>query len=260
VSTFGESWAKRWRLAFNGPFGQRMLGAYASVLVDKARDWAEAGLLRSFPSFSDSDGLELLASGRRIEFDPAATDTTKASVLLIAPTLWRWAGSPTGVLVALYLAGFPSAILVQQNGLAWRITGSVVLDDLGKKSLPTWVTRTVLTNGNPAIPASADGRPAIAALTVPWWTFDGGMDSDGNQYTSRFAVVFPSTAADPGLGTAATLARLRRVVVSWRDGKAKCMGFYVVTAGTTWDWPPGTWDDTPGDTWDSSSVTLYSAE
>lgn len=260
MTAFGESWAKRWRLAFNGPFGQKLLGGYASLLVDKARDWAEAAVLRSFPSFADRDGLELLSSGRRIEFDPAASDTLKAGVLLIAPTLWGWAGTPTGVLVALYLAGFPSAILVQQNGLAWRITGTVVLGDLSQKAQPTWVTRTVLASGNPKLPASADGRPAIPALTVPWWNFDSDMDSEGNQYTSRFGILFPSTAADPGLATASTLARIRRVVASWRDGKAKCMGFYVVTSGVTWDWPPGAWDDTPGDTWDSSSVTLYSAE
>lgn len=228
MSSFGETWAKRWRLAFNGPRGQKHLGAYASLLVDKARDWGEASIVRAFPSFADSAGLALLASARQIEFDPLASAATKAAVLLIAPTLWRYAGSPTGLLVALHIAGFPGVVLAQQNGLRFQITGTVNYDDLVTRALPSWITRTVLANGNPALPASADGRPAVAANTVPWWTFDAGMDAEGNQYTSRFAVLFTAAGAGSAdLTVAANLARLRRVIASWRDGKAKCMGIWV---------------------------------
>lgn len=221
-----------------------MLAGYASLLVDKATEWAVASLTRGFPETADSMGVGLLASERQLELDPAASNATNAARLLAYVLQWRLAGTPIGLLLQLNFAGFAGAVVVQQNGLAHRLTGTVTIGDLGSflsswpvvgtVPAPTWYSRTVLPNGNPAIPASTDGKPAIPAMTVPWWSFDYGMDSAGNQFCSRFALVFP-TGTTPSLGTASNLARLRRIIAAWKPAKATPVAIYVQTSGATWN-------------------------
>lgn len=258
MSVLGDTWVKGWRLAFNGPNGVKQLRAYASILVDRAADWAVASLIRSFPSFADADGLDLLVNDRVLDIDPTATDTARAELLLVAPTIWSYAGTPTGLLVALHIAGFPPGVVVQQNGLAFQITDTVVLEDLQARTLPGWITRTLLPVGNPAIPASTDGRPPIALLTVPWFTFDGGMDAEGNQFTSRFGLIFSDPSHSPDLTDASTLALLRRVIKKWRGGKETCVGIWVVTSGHVWGEPGLTWGQA-GLNW-GGAVTFCTAE
>lgn len=258
MSLLGDTWVKGWRLAFNGPNGVKQFRAYASLLVDRATDWASASLARSFPSFADSLGIALLTNDRLLDFSPSATDAEKAELLLVAPTIWSYAGTPTGLLTALYIAGFPNPVVVQQNGLAFQITDTVVLEDLQVRTLPGWITRTVLPNGNPAIPASTDGRPAIAMLTVPWFTFDAGMDADGNQFTSRFGVLFADPSTTPDLTDASELARLRAVIKKWRGGKETCVGIWVVTSGHAWGEPGLTWGQ-GGLNW-GGAVSFYTSE
>ena len=58
----------------------------------------------------------------------------------------------------------PGAVVVQQNGIAYQITGTVDLSDIVEPTkLPSWITMSTLSDSNPNIPASTDGKPAIAA-------------------------------------------------------------------------------------------------
>jgi len=230
-----ETWVRGLRLAHNGPKNQALWGALAKVAGDNRRADMYAGVLESLPSFASTGALGLLGNDRLIDRGPSESDAAYAARLVAAPLLWRLAGTPLGLLLALSGAGFSGMVVAQQNGLTWSLNATPVLADLANLvALPSWVTRTEKANANPPLPASADGKPAIAALTIPWWTLDNPMDANGNQYCARFAVVFPSTATNPNLGVAANLTRIQGVISKWRPAKARCVGIWVVTSGKNW--------------------------
>ena len=182
--------------------------------------------------------------------DPTATAATIASDIQIAQGLWKYAGTPLGMCVGFYMAGLGTPLVVQQNGLVFQLGSGINLADLvGATSPPSWVLITTLSNGNPALPASTDGRPAVAALTVPWWMFDAGMDAAGNQYCSRFAIVYPPGTTQPNYGLANLLNRAQSVIARWKPAHARCMGIWEATSGVMWGtpatvWGVGTWGGT----------------
>lgn len=251
-----EDWAKNLRVAWRDIKGRAMLGSLGFVLGDKAKSEGNAALLEQLPlNASDPASIALGLSERQIEAGPALSLSDEQALAGAAPNLNRLRGRPLGLLCALYYAGFPSAIVVQQNGLAFQLTGTPNLNDLaGLVALPGWCSRTVLPLANPPIPASADGKAAIPALTVPWWTFDGGMDANGNQYCSRFAILFTS-GTDPLLLSTAQ-ARIKRIIAAWRPAKAKPVGIWVLTSGHMWGQPGLVWG---GFNW-GGTVTSYAAE
>jgi len=269
MSGLYEEWARALPLGHNGPINQALWAALAKVVGDNSLADAQAMVAESLPGYASANANGLTANDRGLEKGPSESDADFAARLLAAADQWRLAGTPVGLLIQLYHAGFSGAVLVQQNGIAHTLTSAPNLDELAAFvaalrarapiAFPSWYVAADLGNGNPAIPASTDGKAAIPVGTVPWWSFGSDMDAEGNQHCGRFALVFPS-GTSPGLGTAATLARLRRLVDKWRPRARHCVGFYVVSSGTTWDWPVGTWNDTPGDTWDASAVTFYAAE
>ena len=77
-------------------------------------------------------------------------------------------------------------------------------------------------------------------------------------WNGRFMVLFPSDVDDPALGTAANLARIRRVIRAWRPAKARCAGIVVCTSGKLVGWPPR--DVADGGTVGPGSATTYTAE
>jgi hypothetical protein len=264
MSTIHEEWAKALALGFNGPVNQRLYAALGATIGDRTLDDAQAMVVESLPSYASAAANGLTGNDRVLERGPSETDASYAARLVAYVDQWRLAGAPVGLLLQLQYTGFSGAILVQQNGLAHYLSGTIDLADLATfvanwkaqtpSAFPSWYVRATLPNGNPALPASADGKAAIPALTIPWWAFDAGMDAEGNQFCSRFALVFPSTSS-PGLGTASNLARLRRIVEAWKPGRVLCMGFYVQTSGTTWNQIGALFG---GFTWGGSS-TFYSA-
>jgi hypothetical protein len=139
---------------------------------------------------------------------------------------------------------------------------------LGTFPQPSWFYTRDTLNRNPflhavAAPPAPVGHVAIATNSRPWSTFadydgvaGGGFDSNGDQYTSRFAIIFPEGVSDPQLGDASNLARIRRVIAAWKTAHSRCVGIAVVASGEVWGWPDGLWGD--GGYW-GSSVTVYSA-
>lgn len=252
-----EDWIQRVRIKWmRGP----IMRAFAAVLGDATLDWARTARRETMPLLASEPANGITANDRQIIRGPAESAASFAERLARAPLQWQLAGSPLGLLVQLHFAGFEGAVLVTQNGLAFVIEGTPSLDDLETArdtyTAPSWFSFYDL-GSNPAIPASTDGKPAIAAGTIPWWTFGDPMDAEGNQYNSRFGLLFPATATDPDLGDADRLATFRRIVHSWRDGKAKFMGTWVATAGTMWGWPP---DITWGSFNWGGTVTFYAPE
>ena len=267
-STYGQTWADSLRLAFNGSKGGKILKGLAALLIDKTLDWGTAGLAIRFPIQADgtpaeATALSLMASERRLILDPAASTATQAANIAAAQIAWRYAGTPLGMCLGIYLAGLYTPLVVTQNGLQFQITGTPNFPDLvGNPPVGgiSWFTITTLPNGNPALPASTDGRPAVSALTVPWWMFDAGMDAAGNQYCSRFALVYyPGAGTIPNFANAEILTRAQRVIAGWKPAHARCMGIWNSGSGTFWWNKPATLWGTGGIVWGGVS-TVYAGD
>lgn len=228
-----ERWVRGWRLAFNGPNFRAYMGGLAAIIGDRVEAFARQAVLESLPSQAQSSrSLGLIGSDLGIERGPTESDASYRTRLGYAIPLSRLYGTPLGMLLAIYYAEFPGAVLAMQNGTSWTVTGTPDLANIvGMTAMPAWVVTTAHPNANPPIPASADGRPAITAKTIPWWTLGDPMDAAGNQFASRFAVVFPSTAPDPALGTTANLLRLQRAIAKWKPAKASCAGIWRLSSG-----------------------------
>src|SRR5579864_4679469 len=148
-----ETFARRLRMAWNDPVkGQSFLGAIAAVLGDETDANSMAALLEQLPlSCKDPASLALHLSERQLEAGPSLSFSDQQK-LAAAPALNRLRGRPLGMLVALYYADFHSAVVVQQNGLAYQITGTPNLDDLlnlNAVGIPSWYTVTTLAKANP---------------------------------------------------------------------------------------------------------------
>jgi hypothetical protein len=253
-----EEWITHLRLSWMGERARRIWGGFAAVLGDKVYTQAQQANFEHMPELAkDPASLGLLASERGIETFDGEPMATLAARVVRANQLWRAAGTPIPMLLELN-ACFPASgpVVVQQNGRYWELTNfgydlyndlyspepGLLLDQLGAfldgGDPPSWLVAGDL-GPNPAIPASADGKPAIAAGTVPWWTFDSGMDAEDNQYNSRFGLLF---LAGPDLSHAEDLARVKRIIARWKPAKSKCMGIWVALDGgpvwgVAWDEP-----------------------
>lgn len=256
-----KTWIEGVPIPYFGP----LTSAFASV-ADRLRDLSLRAIRIHLPSdaIGDADAMALLGSERQLERAPSETDTAYAERLIHWIQIYQQASTPLGLLLLLDEMGLGDGVIIQQNGLAWHLNATPNLADLADAGgLPSWCTRTVLPNGNPAIPASTDGKAAIAALTIPWASIGAGpMDADGNQWCGRFIVAWPSglpgglTFADPD-----TLALARRTVKAWRPAAKWCAGFYVSDSGEAWDAPTTrTWDDGGAAWWDEGTTSFYSAE
>lgn len=235
-STRYETWGQQLRLPWIGAKGREILGGFIRVLGDWAIDWGTQSALEHLPEFASAASNALTASERQIVPGPTETAASLARRLARAVRQWQYAGTPLGLLLALFYAEFTGAVLVQQNGRGHSLSGAPDLDD------PTAAHVVTTLAANPML------SPPHA-----WWTFDGD-----DSYCSRFAVLFPSTAPDPQLGVAANLARIQRVIRLWRPAKAKCVGIYHCGAGKFVGWPVRQAND--GGTVGPSTVTFYAAE
>lgn len=158
-----------------GDHGKDWWGAVGAVF-DGEIERARAAVKCRLPGSAPSDALGFVASERGLERGPAETDDEFALRLQYAWDLKALTGTPLGLLLALYYAGFPGAVVVQQNGRGYELTGTPSLADITAPlyAAPSWFTVTELS-ANPAI----EGAP-------PWWSFDLDV-----AFCSRFAVLFP---------------------------------------------------------------------
>lgn len=164
-----ETWAKALRVSWMGVKAQQIVGGLAAVLGDWTLDWANQANLEHLPEYATAPSVSLIASERQIDAGPSETTSALATRLTYATTQWKLAGTPLGLLLALYYAGFPGAVVVQQNGLGFSLNGTPDLSN------PTACLTVTTLGANPTI----TGSP-------PWWTID-----QNNAFCSRFSVLFP---------------------------------------------------------------------
>lgn len=256
-----------------GPNGTAYLEAHGEQ-IDEVLSDVKTAVKQRMPTECEADALPYIGSERQIDRGPNDTDETYAERLRRAWERWAIAGSPTGILLALYDQGYTptngAPTLVQQNGLAHRLespdtavpagTTSVEIPD--RDDLVRWIT---LLGPNPAI----GGNQPLAAGVTEWWSFDAtSLDAESNQYNGRFGLLFPelpsgwTTPTDPPVAdpTLEEVNMIRRLVNRWRPGTRRFMGIWVLASGLMWGWPPDmAWGD-PGLVWGGDVVNWGGAE
>lgn len=154
----------------SGPVGEDEASAMGAWFDSQVGALMQATLAR-MPERAPPSALPAIADDRRLIRGPAETNEGFAYRLKKAWEQWEHVTTPLSMLVQLYYAGYDMAILVQQNGRSFRLTGTPNLVDL------TLTPMTIAElAGNPTLP----GSPA-------WWTFD-----DQWLLCRRFALLLPS--------------------------------------------------------------------
>lgn len=171
-------------------WGAAWLGGVGSTLDDYLAEIID-GTLATFPEYAPGDALGVLGEETGIIQGVDELNDSYAVRLRSAWLYWKLAGTPVSLLVALYWAGFPGAVLVQQNGLAYELSGAPVAGEDPRPLLvitPTAELAAALTSTRRP-PRWGDPGRSIPAGTS-WWLFDSDTD-----HTSRFAILFPTLPA-----------------------------------------------------------------
>jgi hypothetical protein len=252
-STRFESWVTNLRLSWMSVIGRRIWGGFASVLGDRSVDWAVQGNLEHMPEYASDQGVALIADERQIDRGPSETVADLAKRETQAYKLWRFAGTPLGLLLGLHYAEFDDALIVTQNGLGFQLT--LPLPDIGPDWDPTPnLVKFDLSTLICDLHSDVDLSRSIPVDT-PWWTFDSDTD-----HSSRFAVLFPGPLPSAfdifGAISDENLARLRAVIMKWKPAKALCDGVYVLVDGKYFGWPLRTFGS--GGLFGPSTVVPYS--
>ncbi len=143
----------------NGPVGQRFRYSMA-VLYDALADAAGYATLARFPNTCPDDALPLLSADRQIDQGFLESGTSFRGRLIQWLDLWRAAGSPMGVLIAILGIFLPMSLRVRtvDNSSNWNTYDIGPFPFLPAQSVPTPPTY-VLGGGN----WNWDGN------TAPWW-------------------------------------------------------------------------------------------
>jgi len=177
-----ETWLKAQAPTYmQDQYGQAWLGGIGAAMDDYAQQYI-AGTKATFPDYAPPDALGVIGDELGIDRGPFETDQQYAARLVGAWLAWKFAGTPLGLLVALYWAGFGGGVLVQQNGLAYSLTGSPVagadptslLSVTNCSQLAVGITSSVTTSR--VVPAGNQ-----------WWSTDPNTD-----FCSRFAILYPN--------------------------------------------------------------------
>lgn len=170
-STRFKRWVTSVPKAWMGETARRLWGGFATVAGDWAIDWFKRGLRQHHPELADDAALPLIGSGRRTyQGRDESLDSFRERLPRAIPN-WKRAGSPLGLMYALYLEGYRGVVLVQQNGLAYELSEPIDPTDPEASLVVTELGTNPQQNDH------------------PWWTFD-----NDDSYCSRFALLFPKGA------------------------------------------------------------------
>jgi len=212
------------------PRGAAWLAA-SGGLRDDVLDRLKAAVSLRFATRAPADGLARLGDERVLERSTTDTDATYAARLVDAWNLWHYAGTPFGLLRALYDQGYTGAYLETTGGAEFSLAGTDV-EDLVEFELPA-------------------GSWACFATDEHW---------------ASFAVYFHVNPWGAGVTPAVNdprVEQIRRLVRTWKPSFAVCTGIFVENAAESWGWPAahpeapdsGTWGD--AGTWGGATVLRY---
>jgi hypothetical protein len=180
-------------------YGLAWMGGIGATVDDYVADYV-SGTLAAFPGLGPADALGILGDELGLDRGPFETDQQYAARLAGAWIAWPYAGTPLGVLVALYWAGFGTGmVVVQQNGLAYTLSGTPVAG-VDPRPLLTVTTALGLSSqitsnvSPPTVTQHGVANPSVgsAGRTIPVGeAFFASVDGD-TDFCSRFFVYFPS--------------------------------------------------------------------
>jgi hypothetical protein len=206
-----ETLAPGWLQDERGAAFLRAFGAAQDAEVALLKEAVKARM----PGLCPSDALALLALERGIEHGAAEDEASFRARVKGAWDVWRWAGTPYGLLLAFYWAGFrpTSGKVVLQAQKGWQY------------ELP------------------ADFDPAVHTARDVVITNIGTVHLGGApELWSQFALLFvtpilpawvPTLPADGSLEVDA----IRQLIRKWKPGHARCVALKVV-GGRLWGYPP----------------------
>jgi hypothetical protein len=143
----------------NGPVGQRFRYSMA-VLYDALADAGGYAVLSRFPQRTSSDALPIMSSDRQIDRGFSEADASFEARLIQWLDLWRAAGSPMGVLLAILGLFLPTSIQVRtvDNSSNWNTYA------LGATPFPAGTSVPV-----PPAYVAGGGNWNWDGNTAPWW-------------------------------------------------------------------------------------------
>lgn len=152
----GDAISTTW---LNGPIGQKYRYSSA-VLWDALADAMGYAVLARFPQRTSSDGLPIMASDRQIDRGFSEGDTSFTNRLLQWLDLWRAAGSPMGVMLAVLGLFLPTSIQIRtvDNSSNWNTY------PLGATPFPFGAAIPT-----PPTYVSGAGNWNWDGNTAPWW-------------------------------------------------------------------------------------------
>ena len=193
--------------------------SYGTVLDDNIDTVKEAVKAR-FPDYAPSDALPYIGSDRGLIQGPTETTADFITRLKTAWDDWARAATPLELLVQLYWARFPGAIIIQQNGQAYSLSGAPTA---GADPSALLVINDVMPL--PAALQSDSELTRIIPSGTPWWQMDESIyatftetylqdQSLKVEFCSRFVIIFPNNI---GFTTAAkaTFTSSSSASVSW---------------------------------------------
>lgn len=212
-----------------GPNGSADVKSYGSV-IDGQLALLKAGIKARFPDTAPTDALPHIGGDRLLVQGPTESNSNfitriktawgNSPITVPAPGLptpqpggprsgWSLAGTALQLLEELYWGGFSGAVIVQQNGLAYNLSGAPTAgaDNSGLLVItPTGaLTAPLVSTVNPSrsIPAG-----------TPWFAFDGNTD-----LCNRFAVLFPGPTLPSAFRTfaVANFSASDNAAITWNN-------------------------------------------
>jgi hypothetical protein len=209
---YQEELAPPWLRAGDGRAWLRAFGDMKDAAEAQLRD----GVKARFPDFAPPDGLGNLAAEKKLEQGPTETTASFRARLKAAWDVWPWAGTPTGLLRALWYAGYTNVLLLTGNGGVHSLDANldVVTTLVPDADMPSGFWNAFRVIFPQPLPAGWDPTP-------------------------------PDNASDE-------VNAIRRLVVQWKAGHAVFDGMVVVRSGLVWGAPASQQWGGSGLTWGGS--------
>jgi hypothetical protein len=225
-----------------GPNGQAEANAWPALL-DYLVGQLVAARYVAYPDKAPSDALSHLGGDRQLAQGPSEANGTfitrlktawgNSPITVAAPGLpaaqsggalsgWALAGTWLQLLEELYWGGFDGGVIVQQNGLAYNLSGALVAgaDNHSLLVITPCSQLSVAMTSNVRPPTTATQGRSIPASNS-WWQFAESKSANANvsdtDLCNRFAILFPSTSLPSVFYTTgrATFTASSAAVATW---------------------------------------------
>jgi hypothetical protein len=205
-----------------GPNGLNEFRSYGSVIDGEVTLLTEAVKAR-FPDYATTDALGEIGNDRLLIRGPVETDENYATRLKFAWDDWARAGTALELLVQLFWTGFEGAVIAQQNGTIYYLTGTPTAGE-DPSGLLTIVEPTTI---NALTSATAPAQPLVPAGS-PWWTID-----QSTEFGSRFTVLFPGPSTWFMTWGTATFSSSSTATLAWNKPLEAGLSYSYIISNPT---------------------------